>query len=163
MYFKKFKNGNINIHPETGETFTIETAIEQMANSIEIDFVELLNESAPIYYGNFYAVYGLNIGFAEYHFGVDEMETLNSGRVVKLRKIDDLPQILIPSFYDYYSFELGGVDGVLFKLCDKVTPEKRAEFENVSGVQVLNVSPQYAPEIKRAALFVPRGVNYWYE
>ena len=86
-------------------------------------------------------------------------ETLNlEVNVVKLEKWGDVARLTVPRFYDSYRFNLDGVNGTLYKLCNKLSRNDAAILEAVPGVRVLTVQTQYAPEIKHAALFVPRGI-----
>lgn len=41
--------------------YTCEQILEAMSNSIDIDFIDIQNEGAPIYLGNDYAEYQVNI------------------------------------------------------------------------------------------------------
>ena len=158
MFFVKFANGNINVHADGDKWDKVEDFISDLANSIELDFIEVMNEGAPEYRGNDYADYAVNIGWYEYHVSDFMVRRLNDGYVVKLEKWGDVARLTVPRFYDSYKFNLDGVNGTLYKLCDKLSRNDAAILEAVPGVRVLTVQTQYAPEIKHAALFVPRGI-----
>ena len=67
MFFVKFANGNINVHADGNKWDKVEDFISDLANSAELDFIEVMNEGAPEYRGNDYADYAINIGWYEYH------------------------------------------------------------------------------------------------
>lgn len=158
MFFVKFANGNINVHADGDKWDKVEDFISDLANSAELDFIDVMNEGAPEYAGNDYAYYVINIAWGEYHVDSYMVRRLNDGYVVKLEKWGDVARLTVPRFYDSYRFNLDGVNGTLYKLCDKLSRNDAAILEAVPGVRVLTVQTQYAPEIKHAALFVPRGI-----
>lgn len=67
---------------------TCAEVLEALAYSIDIDFIELLNEGWPVYLGNSYARYefvALADGFVyTYHFGPNELDELNEKGLVTL-------------------------------------------------------------------------------
>lgn len=70
---------------------TPEKIVEAIANSIDLDFVNLENEGAPVYFGNSYAEYQVRILLPKFDsnehiigIGPNEAEMLNQKKQIQL-------------------------------------------------------------------------------
>lgn len=162
MLTRIYKNNNFTIKRERDDETAANTQelvwlIANYADDLSVDYCE------PCYYGNSYAVLECEIWCngapRYYHVRPEFVEQYNAGRVVRVEYREDVPLFIMPAFFDYYKFELEGVKGGLYKLCDAPADDIREQMEN-AGCTFLITQPQYAPQIKHAAVFVPNGVYF---
>ena len=120
--------------------------------------------------GNGYAVMPLLIcgphGTFVYQIGPSDYEKVKAGHTVRLYADRDYPIFDVPKYYDFSTFELDGCKGTLYKLSAKKwedLDEENLDRAEACGCTRLWTQAQYAPEMRRMALFVPCGVPHWYE
>ena len=61
---------------------------------------------------------------------------------------------MLPLYYDCYGTEIDGVRGTVYKLSDPISDDDRRDVEESDNARLLKVGPEYAPEIRRDAVFI---------
>lgn len=70
----------------------------------------------------------------------------------------NIQTIKLPTYHNVIDFQWNGAEGQVFVLSKK--PEKKTEqYLTENGCTMLWSTPQYAPEIKYRAVFVPNGIQ----
>jgi len=162
MLTRIYKNNNFTIKREEGDEAAANAQelvwlIANYADDLTVDYFE------PCYYGNSYAVIECEIWCngapRYYHVRPEFVEQYNAGRVVRVEFRENVPLFVMPEFYGSYACELKNVKGRLYKLTAAPADDVREHME-AAGCTFLTTSPQYAPEIKHPAVFVPNGVYF---
>lgn len=164
MITRAYKNHNVTFKFERGDYVPdhIGDMVEELA--FRADAFDVSDVFAPESWGNAYAVYPLHItanGFTGvYYFGPYDFDAARAGKTVRLICDREAPAFVMPSFYKYQNAtRADGVKGCVYTLCDPL-PDEIADDMRAAGCDVLVSVCEYAPEIKHAAVFVPRGVCF---
>lgn len=170
MLCRTYKNGNITIQHEqffdgdfTPNFHTFPLWITEHADGF--DCHELRDFEC---WGNDYGAYPLEIfvngELGLYYITPDDCERYAQGYMVRLRRDSLVPLFTLPSYYKTWrgKHPETGAKGTLYTLCDNPSEETKAELMHY-GCTWHVVVAQYAPEIKRAAVFVPDGIPFDFE
>ena len=164
MICKAYKNHNVTFKFERGDY--VPDHIGDMVSELayRADAFDVTDVYGPECWGNAYAVYPLEItanGFTGvYYFGPYDFDAARAGKTVRLVCDHEAPAFIMPDYYKYAEYKRGdGVRGTVYTLCNPLAPEI-ADRMRAAGCDVLTSVSQYAPEIKHAAVFVPRGVCF---
>lgn len=160
MYISYYKNNNMHVHPECCMPICSDADIVACVCDAISDLYAI---DGPECWGNDYAVYIIaayvNGSCRDYVITPDDIENLRNGHRVILSPDGLHSMFELPGYYNSQDCEIDGIFGCMFSLEEYPNDDIKATIENC-GCKWFITSPQYAPEIKHAALFVPYGIGF---
>lgn len=182
MFSRKFKNHNFTVRRDLMEEgLTVETLdqlVELVHNDIdapEVAYIAGGDSVEFVHVGNMYASEFVAFEFegARYWYKVDSdmVEEFNAGKTVRFvtDKTDKAPYFILPSYSSSASAMYEGEAGVIFEYAynhrNNYPTGDVLETMLALGCKQVEVRAQYAPELRRRAIFVPygKGITFDYE
>jgi len=164
MITRAYKNHNVTFKFEPGDYIPDDLGdmVDELA--FQADAFDVVDVLGPECWGNSYAVYPLHIaanGFTGvYYLGPFDLMAARDGKTVRLVCDREAPAFVMPEYYKFQDVtRADGVKGCIYTLCNPLADDV-AEFMRAADCDVLVSQCEYAPEIRHAAVFVPRGVCF---
>lgn len=161
MKSRVFKNNNVRIRREPthdGEPPRgLPELLEAMQNDIDAPDVLGAEDCWP---GCLVTLF-VNGAPRRYLMGDGDAGRFRDGLTVSLAYLDDAPLFALPAAYRSEPFEHGGRRGTVHLLCEDPGEAAWADML-AAGCSRLETRTQYAPEIRRPAIFVPAGTPFDY-
>lgn len=164
MITRAYKNHNVTFKFERGD-YVPDNTLDMISEiAFRADAFDVSDVFGPESWGNSYAVYPVHItanGFTGvYYVGPFDLMAAQDGKTVRLVCDREAPAFVMPDFYKYQDVtRKDGTRGCIYTLCNPLGDET-ADAMRAAGCDVLTSVCEYAPEIKRSAVFVPRGVCF---
>ena len=165
MICKIYKNGNFTVRHESFFDGDMPADFHEFPSWLALheDGFDVYEVGDFECWGNSYGAYYLkafvNGELGYYPVTTDDYERYVSGRTVRFVRESLAPLFTMPPFYKDADYELDGVRGHIYWMCDPLTVEQREEI-GWNGVEFLGSRCEYAPEIKSDVVFVPNGMTF---
>ena len=159
MKVKTYKNGNFTVK-SMGECAPYELAkfAQWLCNNLPEDM------QADVDTWDTYTAYVIcKVNGAKRYYPVTEydMDNFRNWKTVRFVAESLAPMFTLPNFYMDNDVVWDGVRGTVFYLCNH-TPEDARRAMEEAGCKMCTSHSEYAPEMRREAVFVPRNVCFSY-